>query len=138
MRLSGILLSVLSGLLLTAGFPKFDVWVAGWIALVPLLYALEGRSPRQAFGLGMICGMVHYLTTMYWIWYVLQHYGGLDSALAVGVLILLCAYLALYPAVFAVIARRWRSFPKLWVFGLPCLWVALEWIRAHALTGFPW
>ena len=28
--------------------------------------------------------------------------------------------------------------PLLYVFGLPFAWVALEWARAHAISGFPW
>jgi apolipoprotein N-acyltransferase len=82
--------------------------------------------------------MVHYLTTLYWIRHVIYHYGGLAAPLAIGVLVLLCGYLALYPAVFAWVCRRWEGCGALWVLGLPSVWVALEWVRAYALTGFPW
>jgi apolipoprotein N-acyltransferase len=82
--------------------------------------------------------MVHFLATLYWIRHVIFYYGGLPAPLAIGVLVLLCGYLALYPAVFAWVAQRWEGRPGLWVLGLPVVWVTLEWVRAHALTGFPW
>ncbi len=129
---------ILSGLLLTAGLPDWDLFPVAWCALVPLFLAVRGRSPRQAFGWGYLCGMVHFLTTLYWIRHVIFYYGGLAAPLAIGVLVLLCGYLALYPAVFAWVAQRWEGRPALWVLGLPVVWVTLEWIRAHALTGFPW
>ncbi|NSW86122.1 MAG: apolipoprotein N-acyltransferase [Syntrophobacteraceae bacterium] len=138
MPVSGILLSSLSGILLTAGFPFFDFYYLSWIALVPLLVAVRGRTPRQAALLGYLCGMVHYVTTMYWIRYVIYHYGGLAFPLAALILLLLCAYMSVYPAAFAFAAKKLERYPMAWVFGLPCVWVTLEFIRAHALTGFPW
>ncbi|MFP5212674.1 MAG: apolipoprotein N-acyltransferase [Acidobacteriota bacterium] len=138
MKASGIFLSVLSGLLLTAGFPSTDLFYLSWIALVPLFWALRGQGPKKALLLGLVCGLVHYATTLYWIRYVLYYYGGLPLPVALLALLLLCSYLALYPAVFAMVTSWWSSRPALWAFGLPFVWVALEWVRAHALTGFPW
>jgi len=133
-----VLLSILSGILLTLGLPKATLPYLSWVALVPLLTALHGRSPRESLGLGFLCGLVHFLTMLYWIRYVVDHYGGLPFAVAASVLLLLCLYLALYPALFALCAHLWKDSPRLWVFGLPGVWVTLEWIRAHALSGFPW
>jgi apolipoprotein N-acyltransferase len=133
-----VLLSLLSGGLLTVGFPRIEAPWASWAALLPLFFALRGKSARQALLLGYVCGMAHYLTTIYWIKYVVNYYGGLPLAVAVLLLVLLCGYLALYPAAFALAANRWEGRPRLWSIGLPTVWVALEWVRAHALTGFPW
>lgn len=130
--------SVLSGLLLTAGFPKFDWYFFSWVALIPLLIALWDKTTRQAVLLGFICGLTHYLTALYWIRHVIYYYGGIPLPLALAILLLLCCYLALYPTAFALAAHRLESHPKLWVFGLPAIWVTLEWVRAHLLTGFPW
>lgn len=130
--------AVATGLLLTAGFPFFNAFGASWIALIPLLARLGDMSLRSAFLSGFVAGFVHNLTAFYWITYVVTHYGALPSPVSAAVLCLLCAYLALYPAVFFAAAQRWHASPGLWLWGLPCLWIALEWVRAHALTGFPW
>lgn len=131
-------LSIVSGLLLTVGFPSLEYHWVSWCAFLPLFLAIKDRKAKDAFKLGYLCGLAHFLTTLYWIRYVVYHYGGLPFPVALAVLLLLCAYLAFYPAVFAFMAQRWQGRTLLWIFGLPCLWVTLEWARAHALTGFPW
>lgn len=136
--LTSLLLSSVSGLLLTVGFPKPAVACLSWVALIPLLMAVRNTSPRNSLMVGYWCGLVHYLSALYWIWIAVHRYGGVAAPVAAVVLVILCAYLALYPAVFALIASRWQKHPFLWVLGLPGAWVALEFIRAHFITGFPW
>ena len=132
------MLSVLSGLLLTAGFPKPEMFYLTWVALVPLLYAVRGRTGKQAFFLGYLAGVVHTMTCLFWIRHAIYHYGGFSYAVSLLILLLLSCIMAVYPAVFALIARKWETAPFFYVFALPFVWVTLEWIRAHAITGFPW
>jgi apolipoprotein N-acyltransferase len=138
MKPVNVFLSILSGLLLTLGFPTPEMYYLSWVALLPLLFVIYRTNGKEAFLLGLICGLVHYVTTMYWIRHVVYYYGGLPLPLALLVLLILCAYMALYIAAFAYLANRWKAYPLLWLLVLPGLWVTLEWIRAHALTGFPW
>ncbi|MFZ2448006.1 MAG: apolipoprotein N-acyltransferase [Syntrophobacteraceae bacterium] len=137
--MKALLLSILSGLLLTAGFPKPGMHYVAWVALVPLLIALRGKSGKQALLLGFVCGMAHYATAMLWIWHAVYYFGGVHFALATLVLLLLGAILAPYHAIFALVARRWEKSPALLVFVLPFVWVSLEWALTHApFSGFPW
>jgi apolipoprotein N-acyltransferase len=87
--------------------------------------------------LGFIAGLAHFLTLIYWIVPTLQNYGFLNFLTSSGALVLLCLYLALYPALFSYLLYRLQEsrFP---VFTMASLWVGLEVIRAHFLTGFPW
>ena len=93
--------AIISGLMLTASFPpgKLD-WVA-WIALVPLFWTLKNESPSRAFKLGFIAGVAHYVTLIYWIVVVLEHYGGLPYFVSFFILLIFCFYLALFPAFFS-------------------------------------
>ncbi|MBU2645322.1 apolipoprotein N-acyltransferase [bacterium] len=54
----GFLLAALSGLLLFLSFPGYNLYLLEWIAFLPLLYALEGRSVYRAYLLGSVAGMV--------------------------------------------------------------------------------
>jgi apolipoprotein N-acyltransferase len=137
-RHNPMVLSVLSGVLLTLAFPRPAIPATAWVALVPLLLAVRGKSVKAAFRLGFWCGLVHFLTALYWIYHVMAKYGGLPMPVAVLVLLLLGAYLACYPACFAALAAHWEKYPGLWLWGLPLAWVGLEWLRAHMITGFPW
>ncbi len=133
-----IFAALFSGILLTLSFPKFSLAPLAWIALVPLLVVIPEGSPKAAFRLGFFAGFVHAATCLYWIANVIDHYGGLPLPAALAILALLCAYLALYPAVFAAFASLLKRRPALWLWGTAPVWVTSEWIRAHLITGFPW
>mgnify|MGYP001180642353 FL=1 len=127
-----------SGLLLTAAFPKFGLHVLAWVALVPLLWAVDGASWRTAFRIGFSFGLVHFLSLVYWIVGTMQTYGGLPLALAFPVLFLFAAYLALYPTLFAVGMARVSRTPALVCPAATVMWPAQEFLRARLFTGFPW
>jgi apolipoprotein N-acyltransferase len=123
--------------MLTAGLAPIELdWIA-WIALVPLLISLGGKSSSVALKLGLLAGLSHYLTLVYWIVVVLSHYGNINFIFSVGILFLLCLYLALYPAFFALILVGFEK-NALFPFWGASWWVALEYARAHIMTGFPW
>jgi apolipoprotein N-acyltransferase len=132
-----IVFAMISGLIMTASFAPSPLDWLVWFALVPLFRSLHDESPAHALLLGHIAGLIHYLTLIYWIVPTLQNYGYLNFLTSCTALLLLCLYLALYPAVFSYLLCRMKGsrFP---VFTMASLWVGLEIIRAHFLTGFPW
>ena len=67
--------AALSGILLSAAFPKVGFSVLAWIALVPLLTVLRGQRGGAAFRIGMITGLAHYLTLLYWVVITMRTYG---------------------------------------------------------------
>jgi apolipoprotein N-acyltransferase len=132
-------LAILSGLVLSLAHPRFDLFPLAFIALVPLLIALTGSSPTKAFGLGMLCGITFFSTLLYWLVPVMVTYGGMPWPMALGLLGLLALYLACYVGLFCVVSAIWgRRYRCGAILLTPLAWVALEWVRAHALGGFPW
>ncbi len=131
-------LALLSGLMLTAAFPKIGLSWLAWVALVPLL-ACTGRVPAgRSFRLGFLAGLAHYLTLCYWLVATMQTYGGLPVYLSVPLLVLLSAYLSLFIGAFAWSVHRLCPTPPA-LFGLvPFIWTALEYLRSFLLSGFPW
>jgi len=126
-----------SGLLLTASFPPFHTdWLA-WVCLVPLLKAIEDKPPAEAFRLGYVAGIVHFITLIYWIVFVLQRYGGLPLPAGIIALCAVCFYLALYIGAFCAVSARFTNLPFCGLF-IAAAWVALEYARAHLIIGFPW
>jgi apolipoprotein N-acyltransferase len=128
-----------AGILLALSFPKFGHPAFGWIALVPLLVSLGRGSLRHAFTLGLITGLVSFTGTLYWITRVMVVYGGLETWMAVPINVALIAYLALFPAIFALVVRRLVvAHGPMALMASPLAWVATELGRTHLLTGFPW
>ena len=141
------LLAAASGVLLALSFPKFGHPALAWIALTPLLVALSGESrmpnpefrPTRAFALGLVAGVMYFTGTLYWITRVMAVYGGLQGWVAVLINALLIAYLALFPALFAVVVRRLvMAHGPAALMAAPLVWVTAELGRTYLLTGFPW
>ena len=66
-------------------------------------------------------------------------YGGLEWFVALLVNAALVAYLALFPAFFAVVLRRiTMRFGPMALMTAPLVWIATELGRTYLLTGFPW
>lgn len=130
--------ALVSGGLLTASFPDTGLFYLAFIALVPLWVSLGSMAPGQAFFAGLITGSVHYLSLIYWIVPTMTIYGGLHPILAIACLVLFSLYLALYPGIFAFLLKKSGIPPWLGPLGGALIWVGLELIRTHALTGFPW
>ncbi|MBI3602057.1 MAG: apolipoprotein N-acyltransferase [Candidatus Omnitrophica bacterium] len=117
-----------SAFLLVIAYPQIEYWPLAWVALVPLLFALDGKTFRQAWGGGFLFGFLFFFATVGWLMYV-----------TVPGAVLLVAYLALYTAFFARGFVYFQKFPVISrVFVLSSLWTVLEFIRAHLFTGFGW
>ncbi len=134
--------AVVSGLLLTLALPDWDLWPLAWVALVPLLLALEGRAPGEAARTGFAAGLVHAATTIYWVTYTMNAYGGMPWVVGAAVMLLLASYMAAYTAGWAAaVAYAGGGKGPLPVGALALavpLWVGLEWLRTWLLSGFPW
>jgi apolipoprotein N-acyltransferase len=137
--------ALLSGLLLVLSFPKFGHPAFAWIALTPLIIAIV-RSPqspgstRRAFLLGIAAGGVYFAGTLYWLVETMTTFGGLSTPLAIVAAGALVAYLALFPAAFAVGVMRVRRRVGLFaaIALAPAIWVSTELGRQYVWDGFPW
>lgn len=136
-------LALLSGVLLAVSFPRFGYPAFGWIALTPLLVALVPSSrpvsPRRGFALGLVAGSAYFAGTVYWTGATVRTFGGLSLPVSVLVAALLIAYLAMFPALFALsltwIVRR-LGLGAIWL--APAVWVTSELGRTYFWSGFPW
>jgi apolipoprotein N-acyltransferase len=133
-------LAVASGALLALSFPKFGHAAVGWVALAPLLLALSGATLRRAFVLGLLTGVIYFAGTLYWITDVMVMYGDLSRWIAGSLNAALILYLALFPAIFALVVRRIViAHGPGFVMTAPIVWVATELGRTYIFPGgFPW
>ena len=128
-------IAAFSGLLLALSFPRPDMYLLAWVALVPLLLVMD----RRPFASGFWAGFTFFAMVLYWLNIVMTTFGGLDPFSSVVAYLLLVTYLALFFAVATWLA--WRVKQRLGlpvVLSLPVIWVALEFLRGWLLTGFPW
>lgn len=134
-----VLLAALSAGLLILAFPKPDLGWLAFVALVPLLLAVHGRTPARAFSLGSLAGWLFYMVSISWVTHSMMVYGGVPFALSALTLVVLAAYLSLYIGLFAMGISWLAKAPwPLTLLGPSALWVGLEYLRTYALTGVPW
>jgi len=131
----GPLGALASGVLLALAFPRPSLYVLAWFGLLPLLRWGEERPFRN----GWLAGFVFFGTVLYWLNIVMTTYGRLQPILSVAAYLMLVAYLALYwgGAFWGSCQLRTRLGLSHAVW-LPLIWTALEFLRGHLLSGFPW
>ena len=118
--------------MLWASFPPLDWGPLGWIALVPLLLLI--RPARQARGTlvsTFVCSFLSQLVLVQWL-----RYGDASMYMA---WIAVAFYFALYFPAFVLLCRA--AVHRLGVpltLAVPTIWVGLEYLRAHLMTGCSW
>ncbi|HWB04010.1 MAG TPA: apolipoprotein N-acyltransferase [Verrucomicrobiales bacterium] len=126
---------VVSALLFAGAFPPFNLWWLAWLWALPLLWLLwcgeKRRSIWFGFRHGWLAGFLAFTATLWWVGHV-----------SVPGMLALCAYLALYPAIWSGFAAALQPRTPAQGFvaslALAMLWCGLEWARSTLLTGFPW
>jgi apolipoprotein N-acyltransferase len=130
---------VLLGALSALAFPPVNLVIVLWICLPLLLNAIDrAENAKIAFGRAWLFGLGHFAAGLYWIACALLvdpwRFGWLIPFAIGG----LSAFLALYIAAAAALARcSVAGWPRLLIFA--ALWAAAEWLRGVVpLGGFPW
>ncbi|MFQ5431705.1 MAG: apolipoprotein N-acyltransferase, partial [Nitrospinota bacterium] len=134
---SAYILSGVTGILFVLLFPPFNFHLLAWVCLVPLLVAASGRTPLTAFKCGIVAGFMYFGGVMPWLINVMNEYGHISNWLSFILMMVLVAYMSLYIGLFAWSAAYYRLSAD-WVVLSPFLFVTLEYLRGHLLTGYPW
>lgn len=133
-----IFLAIVCGAALTCAFDTIAIGFLAWFALVFLLLAIRNATAGEAFYLGLLAGLVHFGTLLYWLVPTMHLYGQLPVWLSIGALFLLAFYLALYAGLFAAAVAAAAKRPVSLVLLVPVFWVALEYVKTFLFSGFPW
>ncbi len=139
--------AVLSGVLLALSFPGYGQATLVYIALVPLMFAVQSASVKKAALLGLLSGFVFFMLSMSWLTNLT---GTVDSVLiklsSLAGYSILAAYCALYFIPFAIVAslgiKQWAGANLMknirLMFSVTMVWVGAEYLRSFLFTGFPW
>ncbi|MEM6639573.1 MAG: apolipoprotein N-acyltransferase [Pseudomonadota bacterium] len=136
----GDLISLVSGLPIVLGFAPYGWYGVPIVSIAIFLTCLHGVSARRAAARGFLFGIGSFIAGMYWVHISIHQFGGAPLAVALMLMVLLVLYMALYPAVFALVVSVFSTSNHLvrYVLVAPAAWVLLEWARGWLFTGFGW
>ncbi len=137
--IGSLILSITSGLLLSLAFPPWNADLAAWIAITPLLTAMQReKALHRAAICGFFFGFAFFLIDLRWIIETMVSHGKFSTITAILVFISMVSTLAIIPGVFSLLSVFFvnRSFDMFFV--APITWTALEYFRTYVFTGFPW
>lgn len=125
-------LGLASSLLLWASYYPLNWGWLGWVALIPLLGLVRAQSrSRNVYLAALISGLAFFLPVISWM-------READERM-IYAWPLLAFYCALYVPAAIFLLRRLGSVGFLpFVVAVPVVFTALEFLRAHLITGFPW
>jgi len=129
---------LLGGSLVFSYSPFEQAWLP-LAVLTLLLLLLRNSSPKQAFAHGFWFGLGWFGAGLSWIYVSIDQFGGLHPLASIAILLVLYAYLSLFPAV-ALWLWKWseHKFGPSAIWLLPGFWLLTESLRGWLLTGFPW
>jgi len=130
------LLATLLGASLTFGYAPWSLWFFVPFALAAFLILLQ-HSRTSGKRLGFFFGLGWFGAGISWVHVSIEQFGGFPLVGSIALMTLLCAYLALYPAMAFALLKRYIAAPHWW-YTLPAIWFVTEWLRSWVLTGFPW
>jgi apolipoprotein N-acyltransferase len=122
--------AAVSGLLLWAALPPADLGPLGFVALVPVLWAIRGARARRGALVGLVFGLAFYGPLLSW----------LIPLTILGWAVLVLGVAAFFAPLFAFTAAVWRDdAPVRGVIAFGAGWAGIEWVRGvWPFGGWAW
>jgi apolipoprotein N-acyltransferase len=138
--------SLLLGALAATGFAPLEWWpvtlacFAAWMWLIR-----QAPNLKAALWRGWLFGLAHFTIGNNWIQHAFTFQDAMPHWLGYLAVVLLSTYLAVFPAIAAGVAWRFRrgNAPDAgpdasYVLIFAAAWIAAEWLRGTLFTGYPW
>jgi len=131
-------LCFISGFLLVFAYAPFSYW---WLALVlpsVVLHQIRHASPKVAAKKVSLFAFGWFSSGISWVHVSIDQFGGLPLIFSLLLMLALCAYLSLFPALAGYLTARIAKNKQVNLWLLPSIWLLCEYLRSVVLTGFPW
>lgn len=129
-----VVLTALSGVLMSIIFSPINLWPLAYVALVPwLIVAITSQRRTWMFLVSYVVGVIFFFLNLNWLWVVTTWppEGIFGMKVPIGTL-LLALYLGLYWPVAAWLIRfAYRRLRAPLALAVPVVWIATEFVRAY-------
>ena len=127
------------GALMALALPPFHLVPLAAVALPGLVWMVDSApGPRAAFAAGWLFGFGHFLAGLWWIVNALLLFGWQFLPVYPIVICVLPSILAVFIGLACAALRLTPVAGPARIVAFAGYWVAFEWLRAYAFSGFPW
>ncbi|SMB83701.1 Apolipoprotein N-acyltransferase [Pasteurella testudinis DSM 23072] len=130
-----ILVSIILGASGVCAFSPFDIWPLAYVSVGGLIVLATQRSHKTALYTSYFWALGFFTFGINWIHVSIHLFGGVPLLLSYIAVLLLAAYLSLYPLLFAYLIQRFQIKSAV---VLAIVWTFTEFLRGWVMTGFPW
>ncbi|MEO9636224.1 MAG: apolipoprotein N-acyltransferase [Parasphingorhabdus sp.] len=134
------LFALVAGGISATGFAPLNLWpltlmmLALWIVIL-----MQLQSRKAVFLSGWLFGVGHFVVGLNWIAKAFTFQAAMPESLGYIAVILLSLYLAVYPALAALMAwLMGKRRPWVFIIALAGSWIITEWLRSWVFSGFIW
>ena len=137
-------LALLAGALSSLAMAPFNAWPVLFLTLPVMVWQIDGAAAGRWRGVpaaaltGWCFGLGYFVPGLYWIGYAFLVDAPTFAWLMPFAILGLPAYLALFMALGFALARMFWTRDAARLIALAASLTMSEWLRGHALTGFPW
>jgi len=131
-------LCFISGLSLVFAYAPYSQWYLSLCIPAIVFYHLTKQAPKKSAKLMFIFAFGWFASGISWVHVSIDQFGGLPLIFSLGLMLLLCLYLALFPALAAYLTAYFSNKKQLNLWLLLPFWLISEYLRSVVLTGFPW
>jgi apolipoprotein N-acyltransferase len=137
-------IALLAGALSALAMAPFNAWPVLFLTFPVAVWLIDGAAAGRWRGVpaaamsGFWFGLGYFVPGLYWIGYAFLVDAPTFAWLMPFAVLGLPAYLALFPALGFALARLFWTKDASRVLALAIGLTSAEWLRGHALTGFPW
>lgn len=136
-----LFISFIAGLLMVLAYAPYSIWPIAWLCLIVFIQQLNNATRKQAWWRGFSFGLGWFSAGISWVHVSIEQFGGMPLIASLTLMLLLCLYLSLFPALAAWLTQAFKHQKKSansHLLLLPLFWFVAEFLRARLLTGFPW
>ncbi|WP_353651699.1 apolipoprotein N-acyltransferase [Pseudoalteromonas sp. NBT06-2] len=137
---------------MTFSYAPYNLWPLAFICIATILFNIkpnETAKVKTSVIQGFLFGLGWFGAGISWVHVAIADFGGLPLVVSLILMLFLCAYLAIYPALaFGLSTKLYQKKRNnksltvgnsyLWFACLLPLFIIMEALRATMLTGFPW
>jgi apolipoprotein N-acyltransferase len=137
-------IALAAGAVSALAMAPFNAWPVLFVTFPVLVWLIDGAGAGRYRGVpaaaltGFWFGLGYFVPGLYWIGYAFLVDADTFAWLLPFAVLGLPAYLALFPALACALARLIWTRDASRVLALAICLTFAEWLRGHALTGFPW